>query len=366
MKTITAIRGIGPCSGRPAGGKAWLLVSAAALALGGCSLSSGIESAAGAPEENTRPVAQTASAPAPVSRSQLAPRPTMSEPGVAWPAAVEWVQAQREAADETPSARLAAEPNSAPLTWEQGMAEPATWTEPGEGAQAQASGDDVLQLAAVPVESEALSEERGGFVTSLGRINIGFDLQTFVNGQLQVRNIFNMVGDIAEKVQNDAGLGQGLTVRFDKGAVNVNPPSNNNNNSNTASNTNTDTITDTTTDLPDTTTATDTANTEVNTPPPAPPANVVISEIADGHIRVVNELNGGDTKIINEIANGGAHTTVINTADGIDIEHISNLVIDFVDPSNIVSVARSGFKTNGDLTGLGNGMRSALIGAISQ
>ena len=54
----------------------------------------------------------------------------------------------------------------------------------------------LLYLGVNPVSDAVLAEIRGGFVTVGGlKFNIGFDLQTFLNGVLVVHNVLNLTGD---------------------------------------------------------------------------------------------------------------------------------------------------------------------------
>jgi len=217
-------------------------------------------------------------------------------------------------------------------------------TNDGVGNSAGGGSDDIMtELAAAPVATKELSNLRGGFVTRSGlEISVGFEFKTFLDGQLRVHNIFNVVGQpgqIATKVPQTANIAIKLANEGPKIIEKVVP-------------------------LPTNVVG------DAVTPPaesiaqPKDVQPIVINEITNGRVTLVNTLGPG-TKVWNSLNGGQASTVIENVADGITIEQFTSLSISITTPNQFISKVRSG-----QMIGLGrevsNVMRSALIGTIAR
>lgn len=243
---------------------------------------------------------------------------------------------------------------------------------------AEGSDDVMTELAAAPVASKELSKLRGGFRTRSGmEISVGFDFKTFLNGKLQVHNIFNVVGsDHRNRSRNTAVAGRSQSVTGNPGgssnSFQTSIPV-------TVVNTVVPEVANTVTDAVNT--ATNAAN-GAQTPPTTttPPVSqstapvstaaaptvepIIINEITSGKITVVNQISPG-TIVTNTIDNGKINTIVQNVAEGVTIDQITSLSIGITKPSDFISSFRSG-RRSGVGGGVSNVMRSALLGAIAR
>ncbi|MDH3235860.1 MAG: hypothetical protein OEQ29_20235 [Alphaproteobacteria bacterium] len=220
----------------------------------------------------------------------------------------------------------------------------------GENGKLDGSDDIMTELAVAPVSGKELSKLRGGFRTRSGlEISVGFDFKTFINGQLQVHNIFR-----PSPAQSASATGGGATKTFQIGA------------------------------LPTVIKTIAPAAAKPNPGPglissgfdPGPvatssaqqgaavPAPIVINKLTDGKITLVN-LIGEGTKVTNSLDGGRANTVVSNSASGITIDTITSMSIDIVTPKNFVSSVRTG-QFIGVGRDMSNAMRSALLGAIAR
>ncbi len=310
-----------------------------------------------------------------------------------------------------------------PMSWEPAGQVPATWVssqpaEPvaefaiAEDLYAAEDDDDVMaQIAdAAVLEGEAedgvvqmadageLSELRGGFVTRFGILSIGFDIKTFINGVLQVQNIFNLVGEIPDVggadgnpatndgppvtpiqlvtvTSNPGGGAPTVTQSTPAPQPAVTPPTT----------TPTPTTTQQVTTPPQTPATTQQVTTPPQTPattqqvtpqtvttPPVTPQQVTttppvttVTNLANGGTKIENTLNEGQTTVTNEVRDGAVQTIVNNTAPGIDINQVTSLSIGLADPSKFIGSVRSGVKT-GNRDRLITGFRASLFGAISR
>ncbi len=243
----------------------------------------------------------------------------------------------------------------------------------GEGS------DDILtELAAAPVASSELKKLRGGFRTRSGlEISVGFDFKTFLNGEMKVHNIFNVLGNghkdrsgssSPSKAPTVITIGNGkiptsvttsLPVTIATEAAKKAAPE-------VAS-----VIDQASNIIPKTPSSTPSTGAQAAAPLSSGPAGVtptvepiVINEISSGKVTVVNEIGPGTT-VINMIDNGKVNSILKNAADGVTIDHNTSLSVGLTSPDGLISSFRSG-RFHGLQIEVSNVMRSALIGAIAR
>jgi len=227
----------------------------------------------------------------------------------------------------------------------------------GEGS------DDILtELAAAPVASKELSKLRGGFRTRSGlEISVGFDFKTFLNGELKVHNIFNVLG---KGFQEKTSHSPSSATKVITTSIPI-----------TAATTVAKSVAPEVAPVIDQAIDTATApQTPSNNPAPAaapstvptssPVETIVVSEITNGKVTVVNEVGPGTT-VTNIIDSGKVNSVLQNVADGVTIDHNTSLSVALTSPEGIISSFRSG-RFHGLQIEVSNVMRSALIGAIAR
>ena len=203
------------------------------------------------------------------------------------------------------------------------------------------SGGPVLvQLAAATVPDRVLAELRGGFVTVGGtEINIGFDFRTFINGVLVVHDVLNPTGPVGGAggfsssatvvtlVSNGDGVTQVISDILSGGGSGHSDGGG----------------------LPDV-------------------ISHIVTSDGGGPLHVVTEItltDGGFTQVINQIGGGGISTTIVNTANSLDISQINTTTISVLNNTQFVNHIRSGGPLGGS-PHMPLGLMGALIGVIAR
>ena len=195
---------------------------------------------------------------------------------------------------------------------------------------------DLVQLAAATVPDKVLAEIRGGFVTIGGvELDIGFDFRTFINGALVVHDVLNPTGPgggaqgfspsapVVTLVSNGNGVTQVINDILSGGGGSHSDDGG----------------------LPDVI------------------SNIVTLE-GDGPLNVVTEItmnDGGITQVINQINGGSIATTIVNTANGVDISQINTTTISLLNIQHIHLGGPLGGSPHMPL-----GLMGALIGVIAR
>ena len=205
------------------------------------------------------------------------------------------------------------------------------------------SGGPVLvQLAAATVPDGVLAELRGGFVTIGGtEINIGFDFRTFINGVLVVHDVLNPTGPVG-------GVG---AAGFSSSATVVTLVSNGNG------------VTQVISDI--LSVGGGSGHSDGGLPDVI--SNIITSD-GGGPLHVVTEItlaDGGFTQVINQIGGGGVGTTIVNTANSLDINQINTTTISVLNNTQFVNHIRSGGPLGGS-PHMPLGLMGALIGVIAR
>ena len=161
----------------------------------------------------------------------------------------------------------------------------------------------LLYFGVDPVSDAVLAELRGGFVTAGGLIvNIGFELQTFLNGVLVVHNVLNLPGSDTGDGSNGGSHG-------------------------------------------------------------GTPVISVTGSLPGTLVTVLSNGDGGTTVVSNEIGPGGVNTFITNTQNDVMIEQITTLTIFILNHTEFATHIRFGAPLS-TTPGLSNIMKDALIGVI--
>ncbi|MDJ0947446.1 MAG: hypothetical protein QNJ94_00845 [Alphaproteobacteria bacterium] len=314
------------------------MAAAAAISLSGCSTwQSIVEVVFGDPTEPTPQIIATA----PLSGVSQEPLGAVLEPGESQP--LTWVAGS---GGETPVTEIADQAEQDGLT----------------GIDTAASDDILAEIAAATAEYDndapvqiasagELDDLRGGFITNVGVFAVGFDVKTFVDGVLQVHNVFNMVGDVAglnEEITQD--VNRSLSVQLQSGVQQSGGGG-----------------------------SVSAEQTTGGTPPPSNPApetqaTAAAAEPVSPTVTNVNspepftvedQLNGGQTTVVTEVGGGTVNTIVTNTASGVSVLQINSIILGVTDPHGFVGTVETGIKTN-SVRSMQNSMRDALIGSIAR